>query len=95
MNYENTLINIIILIINYVIIINLIFNLIIILIINLIIIYFNILSPTKCLLTYCRQKYETLTKFANFLRIFNKLCTFITIYSDTYTNTSYIVLFLL
>lgn len=88
MNNENTLIFInIILIIIYIIIINL--------IINLIIIYFNILSPTKCLLTYCRQKYETLTKFAKFLRIFNKICTFITLFSDTYTHTSYIVLSLL
>ena len=69
------IINIFIININFIIIFNYI-------IIN-IIIFWNTIIPNKS--PYWQQKYNNLRKFANFLRLFNKICTFITILYVTYT----------
>ena len=68
-------------IINFIIIfiINIIFNYIIINITK----FWNTIIPNKSPLW--QQSYDNLSKFANFLRLFNKICTFITISTITCT----------
>lgn len=61
--------------INFIII----FNYIIINITN----FWNTIIPNKS--PYWQQNYNNLTKFANFLRLFNKICTFITVLCVTCT----------
>lgn len=54
----------------------------------IIIILFNILFNIIIFNNYhlYQQKYNTFSKLPNFLRLFNKICTFITILAITYAN---------